>query len=94
MSDARIQGSSPGTKGTPKSKQSGKSPARAADQAVRGAGKSAPVEAVSLTAVDREALIATAAYFRAEKRSFEAGHEIEDWLAAEAEVDAALLRGL
>jgi hypothetical protein len=40
----------------------------------------------------RDALIAEAAYFRAEKRGFEAGHEREDWLAAEAEVDARLMR--
>jgi hypothetical protein len=35
----------------------------------------------------RAALIAEAAFFRAEKRGFEPGHEMEDWLAAEAEVD-------
>jgi hypothetical protein len=40
----------------------------------------------------RAALIAEAAYFRAEKRGFQPGHETEDWLAAEAEVDANLLR--
>jgi hypothetical protein len=39
----------------------------------------------------RVALIAEAAYFRAEKRGFAPGHETEDWLAAEAEVDARLL---
>jgi hypothetical protein len=41
----------------------------------------------------RAALIAKAAYFRAEKRGFAPGHETEDWLAAESEVDAKLLRG-
>lgn len=40
----------------------------------------------------RTALIAEAAYFRAEKRGFAPGHEHEDWLAAEAEVDARLLK--
>jgi hypothetical protein len=40
----------------------------------------------------RNALIAEAAYFRAEKRGFVPGHETEDWLAAEAEIDAGLLR--
>jgi hypothetical protein len=35
----------------------------------------------------REALIAIAAYYRAEKRGFRRGHETEDWLAAEREVD-------
>jgi hypothetical protein len=41
----------------------------------------------------RAALIAEAAFFRAEKRGFAPGSEVEDWLAAEAEVDATLLRG-
>jgi hypothetical protein len=40
----------------------------------------------------RAALIAQAAYFRAEKRGFAPGHENEDWLAAESEVDAQLMR--
>jgi hypothetical protein len=40
----------------------------------------------------RAALIAEAAYFRAEKRGFVPGYETEDWLAAEAEVDARLLQ--
>jgi hypothetical protein len=30
--------------------------------------------------------VALAAYFIAEKRGFEPGHELDDWLAAEAEV--------
>jgi len=41
----------------------------------------------------RAALIARAAYFRAMNRGFAPGHEDEDWLAAEAEVDAELLQG-
>jgi hypothetical protein len=41
----------------------------------------------------RVALIARAAYFRAMNRGFAPGHEVADWLAAEAEVDAELLRG-
>jgi hypothetical protein len=39
----------------------------------------------------RAALIAEAAFFRAEKRGFSPGHEVEDWLAAESEVDAKLM---
>lgn len=42
------------------------------------------------TTQERQVLIAKAAYFRAEKRDFRAGHELEDWLAAEAEVDRQL----
>jgi hypothetical protein len=39
---------------------------------------------------ERRAVIAAEAYLRAERRNFTAGHEIEDWLAAEAEVNARL----
>jgi hypothetical protein len=42
----------------------------------------------------RRALIAEAAYFRAERRGFAPGHEAEDWLAAEVEVDTALTVGV
>lgn len=35
----------------------------------------------------REARIAERAYWRAERRGFEPGHELEDWLHAEREVD-------
>ncbi|MFA7350889.1 MAG: DUF2934 domain-containing protein [Methylotenera sp.] len=36
---------------------------------------------------DRCARIAVCAYHKAEVRDFEPGHEIEDWLAAETEVN-------
>ena len=38
----------------------------------------------------RRGMIAEGAYLRAERRGFAPGHEAEDWLAAEAEVDALL----
>lgn len=38
----------------------------------------------------RHEMIATAAYFRAEQRGFCGGDSLDDWLAAEAEVDARL----
>jgi hypothetical protein len=37
----------------------------------------------------RQRQIAELAYYKAQQRGFEAGHELEDWLAAEAEVDKA-----
>jgi hypothetical protein len=40
---------------------------------------------------DRRQMVEMAAYFRAESRGFEPGHEVEDWLAAEAGVDLILL---
>ncbi len=45
---------------------------------------------VNISAEERWRMVATAAYHRAEKRSFQPGHEVEDWLAAEKEIDAVL----
>jgi Protein of unknown function (DUF2934) len=39
---------------------------------------------------DRRTLIAKAAYLNAQRRGFAPGHELEDWLAAENEVDQRL----
>jgi hypothetical protein len=39
---------------------------------------------------ERYQLISKAAYFRAEQRSFAPGHELEDWLEAEAEIERNL----
>jgi Protein of unknown function (DUF2934) len=38
----------------------------------------------------RRAMIAEAAYYRAQQRGFEPGHECDDWLAAQDQIDAAL----
>ena len=77
---------------SPKNPES--SPAR--KRAPRKRAVSAENTAISPVFVDppqRTALIARAAYFRAQSRGFAPGHETADWLAAEAEVDAELLRG-
>jgi hypothetical protein len=37
-------------------------------------------------------MIAEAAYYRAEQRGFEPGRELEDWHAAETEIDTVLTR--
>jgi len=42
------------------------------------------------TADKRQVMIREGAYFRAERRGFAPGHELEDWLLAERDVDAAL----
>jgi len=39
---------------------------------------------------EKHQLIAKAAYFRAERRSFVPGYELEDWLDAEAEIEKIL----
>jgi hypothetical protein len=54
--------------------------------------KAVNVSVTSHNREDRHASIARAAYFLSESRGFEPGHEVEDWLAAEAEVDQRLLR--
>ncbi|HWU82161.1 MAG TPA: DUF2934 domain-containing protein [Methylophilaceae bacterium] len=41
---------------------------------------------------ERQQMIADNAYFRAERRNFEPGYEMVDWLAAEAEIDLDLER--
>jgi hypothetical protein len=55
----------------------------------------APAATASLTEVEispeaRRGMIAEAAYLRAERRGFVPGYELEDWIAAESEVDSLL----
>jgi len=45
-----------------------------------------PQSVPAIGAQEREMLIARAAYFRAEKRGFVPGGELQDWVEAEAEV--------
>ena len=54
----------------------------------------ADVVAAVIDPEHRRALIAEVAYYRSERRGFEPGHEMEDWLSAEAEVDTALTVGV
>jgi Protein of unknown function (DUF2934) len=53
-----------------------------------------PIARLLCGAEQRHEMIAQAAYFRARHRGFAPGHELEDWLAAEAEVDTELTLGL
>ena len=39
--------------------------------------------------VDHQVKVALAAYFIAQRRGFEPGHELDDWLQAEAQIAAA-----
>lgn len=41
-------------------------------------------------AAKRHAMISEAAYYHAEQRHFEPGHELDDWLWAEAEISRGL----
>jgi hypothetical protein len=62
-----------------------KSPEKAAAAATK---KPEPAARGPLSAQDRQTRIAEVADRRAHSRGFEAGGELEDWLAAEREVDA------
>jgi hypothetical protein len=44
----------------------------------------------TISAADRLRMIETAAYYRAERRGFVSGHETDDWLSAELEIDALI----
>jgi hypothetical protein len=77
----------PRTSATTASKKvSGREPKTAS----RAKGKSPAAAKSTGDGIDREEMIAVAAYFRAERRGFNYGDPVEDWLAAEAEVDAML----
>jgi Protein of unknown function (DUF2934) len=66
-------------------------PASAAPRRTLSVKKGAvPRPPPGITPEARRALIAQSAYLRAEARGFLPGREAEDWLAAEAEVDALL----
>ncbi len=46
--------------------------------------------AIQGNGIERDEMIAVAAYYRAERRGFNGGDTLADWLEAEAEVDALL----
>jgi len=45
---------------------------------------------IPVTPERRQIMICEAAYYIAEHRGFEPGHDVDDWLAAEQQIDAAL----
>ncbi len=62
------------------------SPSKTTPKKVASGKKSSPQKSAA-KAEGRQRLIAEAAYFIAERRGFEAGHELDDWLLAEIEVE-------
>jgi hypothetical protein len=60
-------------------------------QRTRGApeAKRAAAKAGQPDAAERLSRISMAAYFIAERRGFSPGHELDDWLAAEAEINGS-----
>jgi hypothetical protein len=64
-----------------------RNPPPGSDPAPEMAPSSSPTTAMVEEA--KRKMIAEAAYYRAEKRGFAPGCEIDDWLAAEAEITAS-----
>ncbi|MBK6632083.1 MAG: DUF2934 domain-containing protein [Betaproteobacteria bacterium] len=74
----------PAVKTTTGKPSAGKSPTAAA-RPRRKAAQAGPVKPE-----ERMRLIAEAAYYKAEKRYFTGGGELDDWIEAEAEIDTLL----
>jgi len=51
----------------------------------------ARLSSVAFDSSGRHEMIENLAYYYAESRGFISGHELEDWLAAETEIDARLI---
>lgn len=60
----------------------------------KGRSRYSCIAEVILESNVRHEQIAQAAYFRAERRGFQRGHELDDWLAAESEIDTAATLGM
>jgi hypothetical protein len=75
-------------KKAPTSTRTSKSPKKRPSSKKRPSAKSEP--ALGVTPEERQHMIAIAAYVRAEKRGFVGGDAGDDWVQAEAEIDALL----
>jgi hypothetical protein len=51
-------------------------------------------KAVKVSAESRDEMIAKAAYYRAEKRNFQNGDPVADWLSCAKEIDALLWKAV
>ncbi len=83
-------------RGVSKARRTQQDSVSAAVVAANGATDMRPMDESALQGMpyhheNRHASIAEAAYFRSEHRGFVPGHEVEDWLAAEEEVDQRLI---
>lgn len=67
-----------------------KRPAAATEASTAESIQSTP-SASSVADAARQTMIAEAAYYRARKRGFVPGRELDDWLAAEAEISGYFL---
>ena len=65
--------------------------ARMTSKALSRTGRSDPVKSWGNSPDVRQRMIGEAAYYRYVQRGFEPGHELDDWLAAEADFERASL---
>ena len=61
-------------------------------KAPKGTAAVPPATEPALPEFDRAVMVAEAAYYRAERRGFAPGAELEDWFSAEAEIERLLRR--
>lgn len=78
---------SPGKKATRRAAAAAPALTDSAAMAVLESAQSMTIDPKSIDPDVRRQLVAAKAYFLAERRGFAAGHELEDWVAAEAAVD-------
>jgi hypothetical protein len=76
----RSRGASSAIEGTPPARRTRK----------RSGSNTKSDSTTTISAADRLRMIETAAYYRAERRGFVSGHEADDWLFAETEIDALI----
>lgn len=81
----------PATKATTSAKKTAtEKPAPAAVKTAAAKKSPAKKKSSSVTVEHRNHMIATAAYYLAERRGFAVGHDVQDWVAAELQIDAQL----
>lgn len=86
------------TKAVPKAAAAKPAPGKSA--VARPAATAKPAKAAGLAAVpvlpagQRRYYVEVAAYYIAERRGFHGGGELDDWVAAEAEIDRLLREGI
>ncbi len=76
--------------GKPAVKTTAKAPAKKPGATRPAVAKTRARKTGRVSPVDRQRFVAEAAYFKAERRGFAEGGELDDWIEAEAEIDALL----
>lgn len=89
----QAQPPAPGAQPAPPVPPEEKAAPRRRATALKPPAESGAAAGITVSADARRAMIAQAAYLRSERHGFTPGCEVEDWLAAEAEVDALLRAG-